>query len=187
MSTQRWMVVCLLAAMAGGLGGCATYVNVPAQSGDVAQNDPNYETVTQVEATAVLAALQEQPVPGVLTLDLPAGSRPQTYQTVLKGLPENVTAEKAEGRKIVSVRQVRVRGWYAQADVVHPGVRPDDPPHLVTVSLRWEWFKGWQPQGVKQWRIPVDDALKQSQLESEQQINPNAPQPNKEATNPNPN
>ena len=185
MSTQRWMVVCLAAMAACGPGGCATYVNVPAQSGDVAQNDPNYETVTQVEATAVMAVLQDKPVPGLVTLDLPAGTRPEGYQTVIKGLPEGVTAEKAEGRPVVSVRQVRVRGWYAQADVVHPGTRADDPPHLVTVSMRWEWFKGWQPQHLKHWRIPVDDALKQSRVEAEHEINPNAPEPNKEAGNPN--
>ena len=195
MMTRRYLPAWLLALLCLTLTSCSTYVNIPAQTGDVAQNNPNVTDVVTVQAVALRAVYDDRPPPGKFQVVLPTGSTPQTYQRVIAALGDQATwthpgtktdIDVTDGDKqptdadaraalqklpTLAVRQVLIRGWYATVDIARPVnlAQPESPAELVTANLRWFFFDGWYVQGpVRVWRIPVEDALKRSRAETEQ-------------------
>lgn len=159
---------------------CSTYVNIPPQTGDVAGNDPNVVDVVTVQAKALKAVIEDRPSKVPYRFMLPPGSNSQSYRQAQEELgdlavhgltlPDNSAGEA--GAKVnppAEVRQVMVRGWTAQIDIV----RPSDPNvagstlQLVTVYLKWQFVDGWHVQRMHAWHIPVDAALNKSRLEAE--------------------
>lgn len=64
-------------------------------------------------------------------------------------------------RPVVDVRQVRIRGWTAQIDVVRPldGDQPQGVHQVVTAYLKWDPVSHWQAEQIRAWRTSVDTAL----------------------------
>lgn len=147
--------------------GCATYVNIPPHPGDLAAHDPNLETVQQVCRAALQAVLEDQPIEGPYQFVLPAGSSPVTYEKTAVALGHQARW-KVEGTEtdlpVLEVRQVRIRGWVAQADVIRP-LNPQDPKgpqQMVTVDLQWDAGRGWYARRLYLWRLSVEQALQES-------------------------
>jgi len=165
--------------------GCSTYVNIPPQTGDVAGNDPNVLDVVTVQAMAIRAVIEDRPSKRKYVFMLPPGSNTTSYRQVEEelgdlathglSLPDANSANSAnvEGQAVkpppVEVRQVMIRGWTSQIDII----RPSDPNtsgtplQLVTVYLKWQFFDGWTVQRMHAWHIPVDAALNRSRLEAD--------------------
>ncbi len=159
--------------------GCSTYVNIPPQTGDVAGNDPNVVDVVSVQAKAIRAVIEERPSATKYRFILPPGSNTRSYAQVQEELgdlavhgillPNNATAEAGVMHPPAEVRQVMVRGWTAQVDVVRPS-DPNTPGsvlQLVTVYLKWGFVDGWYVLRQHAWHIPVDAAIQRSRQEAD--------------------
>ena len=147
--------------------GCASYVNIPPQTGDIALHDPNLATVAQIEAKAIRGMLTEDQIGRPFQISLPERTSSAQYSKVTMRLGEHAFAADENPQSSLpqlSVRQVRVRGWYAQVDVIRPTSfrQPDGPQQLATVWLRWYPFAGWQYQRMHLWSIGVIEALSES-------------------------
>ncbi len=160
--------LCLL-TVSGALmfGGCASYVNIPPQVGDLALHSPNHPTVALVEAEAIRGLVLEQPPDLPYQVSLPPKTSSSSYETVLKHLGENAQWPEEgpqAGVPVLEVRQLRLRGWYAQVDVLRPSSfnQPDGPTQLTTVWLKWYPFAGWRFQRAHVWSLGVDEALSES-------------------------
>ena len=144
--------------------GCVSYVNIPRQVGDFAIHDPNLRSVRQVEAKAIQTVLAEQPVETQVQIILPKGTKPACYDALVKQLGANTTwfdMGPQPGALVIQVRQVRIRGWRAEVDLIRPShfQMPPGPHQLTTVSLKWDPGAGWQSQHVQLWSIGVREAL----------------------------
>ena len=151
-------------AVLAALAGCAAYVNVPDQGGDIAMHNPNLPTVGEVEAESLRAVLMTRPINRQFQVVLPPGTRPAQYVAVTSQLGEQATwSFKAppEEMPTVWVRQVRIRGGSAEVDVVVPDdpSRPTGPFKLMTARLKWSAFGGWRTHRVRSWRTGVRDTL----------------------------
>jgi hypothetical protein len=180
--THYGALVLLVLFAAACLGGCATYVNIPPQVGDVAQHDPNLETVLKVELQALRALEEDRPPAKTYRVVLPPGTSTQSYDAIVPQVSTlaiwtgAVAATQpasggggTEDGGTVEIRQVRIRGGFAQADIVRPAdaAQPNGPQQLATVSLKWDMIVGWHVNRVRIWRIGVDDALVHSIREAE--------------------
>jgi hypothetical protein len=154
------MLLLAVAMMAGGCG--AMYVNIPRQPGDVASHDVDDPSVRAVSAEALRAAIADRRVSQVNVI-LPAGMQPASVEQVLDRVGKEAPWQahhNAPELPSFEVRQVRVRGWRAQVDVIRPASA--DHRELVTVHLRRYPVGGWAATQLYLWRIPVDEALRES-------------------------
>ena len=139
---------------------CQTYVNIPKQSGDTANHNPNGKTVRKVMVQAIKAALIDGGITGPVQIMLPAKAKSTTYIYVALQvgdqaiLPDDDSMTAVEG--VVFAKNVRIRGHLGEVDVIRP--YGDGIDQLVTVSLKWKAMGGWQATGVRVWRgVPIDD------------------------------
>ncbi|MCX5659526.1 MAG: hypothetical protein NTW19_07355 [Planctomycetota bacterium] len=161
---------------AASLGGCATYVNIPAIGGDgVAAHDTNWNYVADAMAAATNAVVADHPINKPFIVLLPKGSTVMTYNRVLPQLGEHATwlgpeltgaaTAPAKGAKsdaevivpppavmpvdrpVLDVNQVRIRGWTAQIDIVRP-FDYDQPEGVKQVVTA---YMKWDP--VSHWQI----------------------------------
>ena len=160
---------------------CSTYVNIPPQTGDVAGNDPNVVDVVTVQAMAIKAVIEDRPSKVPYRFSLPPGSNTQSYRQAQEELGDlaihglklpDANAAGNTGTAVnppAEVRQVMVRGWTAQIDVVCPSDPnvPGSTLQLVTVYLKWQFVDGWRVQRMHAWHIPVDAALNKSRLQAD--------------------
>ena len=160
MTKPRFSLLLTIACLAFVLGGCQgpSYVNIPAESGDVAFNSPNGRTARVVAAKAIDYVIMETPLEGTVQLTMPAGTDSLTYEavSVLLATGQVTKATGEEGAATIRVTNVRVRGYNAEVDAVR--ARADGPEQLVTVTLGWYTFDGWKAERIRAWRIPVAGA-----------------------------
>ena len=151
-------------ALAGWLGvwliGCTTYVNIPAQPGDVASHNLDDTTVQEVVAGSLRALVSDRSIRGSVAIVLPDGSRTRLFIRDATDINDLIHAWPTAGDQpdessgpVLEVKQVRVRGWSAGVDVL----MRDDPgqlhtrDQLVTVDLRWHALHGWTPERTRLW------------------------------------
>lgn len=167
--TSRHLSIMLAAAVATstlfGVVACQQYVNIPAQTGDVASANTNGSQVRRLLGESLRGLRSEALREGKYQVILPNGSTPQTYEDVMAIAGENFTWADAKGSGNVvdqlEVRSVRIRGLNASVDVIRSS-QPGDmnaPRQLVTVYLRNYVVGGWGTQRVRVWRMSVADAL----------------------------
>ena len=109
---------------------------------------------------------------GAVEVVLPQGSNVDTYTFVVPKAGKSATSasvlaaatQKSGGLPVLEVRRLRIRGWVAQVDIVRPfsASDPDGLKQLATADLKWSPIDGWHAEGVRIWRISVDQALKQA-------------------------
>ncbi|MEX2214417.1 MAG: hypothetical protein WD768_09835 [Phycisphaeraceae bacterium] len=163
------------------LTGCTTYVNIPGQTGDVASSNPNNKKIAIIEARALKMVIAESK-PAKYVFALPAGTNAESYALVQEELGDLATStppgpvapppvEGAGGVPTLEVRQITVRGWYAQVDVVKPSDPANlaAPRQLVTAYLKYAPFDGWYAQEVRTWQFPVDEALQKSRAQGNEE------------------
>lgn len=138
------------------IGGCARYVNIPAQPGDIARHDPNLTKVGEVMKEAVAAAARERPIRGDFLVVLPEGTADATYQQVIRDLPgAQAASEPNQKLPTLTVKRVLLRGPDAEIDVV----RQADTTQLITVYLHKYAFGPWRVQRVRPWSVDPEQAL----------------------------
>jgi len=169
---MRYAIVFILSLSAFfTLAGCTTYSNVPAQPGDLARNDPNDEPIRAIMASALEAVAADQPMDQVAIV-LPAGTLPANYDWIVPKVSKGAmwSAEPVDAAiPVLEVRQVRLRGWRAQVDVIRPASVGDmNHRELVTVYLKSYPVGGWAVQNLRVWRGSLEDALRESaQMETD--------------------
>lgn len=142
--------------MLGACGTAPTYINIPAQPGDMARHDPNSTIIRRVVTLAGQAIIQQTPITGPVIVTLPTGTTRMTYAAVLPEIGDlalDPDFKEAEIDTFLAVSAVRLRGDRGQIDLVR--TLPGQPPQLVTVSLRWMPISGWHSEQVRTWRGPV--------------------------------
>ena len=145
--------------------GCTVYVNIPANAGDVALHDANWETVQDVEIVAVRAAIAEHKFEGPFQVVLAPGSTPATYDRVLPKISQAAQWSKdgpREDAPVIEVREIHIRGSHAQVDVTRP-FDPADPKsftQLVSMEMSWDEITEWRADRVTAWRMNADKALR---------------------------
>ncbi len=132
------------------------YVNIPAQPGDVAANDPDAGNVRKIETQALQAVLADDPQPTPVLIRLPKGTDTLTYAAVASQLGDDVVmpTDDAEPASTLTVEQVRIRGWDAEVDALKPvsgNIR-----RLVTVYLKHRPMSDWTVKRLRTWRGPVE-------------------------------
>lgn len=158
--------------LCAGLIGCTTYSNIPAQEGDVARNSPNDEAVRDVMVASLAAVATDGNFTQPFEVQLPAGATLETYKFVVPKVSTSATSalmqttetQPAGSLPVLEVRRLRIRGWVAQVDIVRP-FSASDPAglkQLVTVDLKWAPISEWHVEGVRVWRISVDQALREA-------------------------
>ena len=152
----------LMAGLAGSLVGCATYVNIPPQPGDMAWHDPNHPTVQMVVSEALQAVAAHQQKEGRIAILLPDGTLAKNYsktasqirnETVWPGNPQR------SEQPLLQVKAIRIRGTKAAVDVIHNAnpQAPDTKDQLITVDLAWDVVEGWSAQRLKLWRTDAQN------------------------------
>lgn len=144
------------------LTGCTTWVNIPAQRGDMASHDPNNSTVRKVVAAALKHVIVEGVAASPYAIELPRHTRASTYQKVLAALPVGgmPLPEVTDAHvPVFRVKQIQVRALSAQVDLIPPPV--EGSAQLMTVYLKGD-MHGWYATRSHLWRMPVIDALRMS-------------------------
>jgi len=152
------------------LSGCSTYVNIPPQTGDVAQHNPNTDTVEEISIIAARAVLADNPIKGPFRVVLPKGTLQETYERAVPRISADAVGSAAttqpfeQAGPVIDVRQIRIRGWRASVDVIRPisPANPDAGQQVVTVDLKHDVIAGWGVESMRTWRTSVDKALLQS-------------------------
>jgi hypothetical protein len=154
--------IALLASLSVGLllGGCAPYVNIPHQPGDLASHNPNNASVQRVTRIALDYTLMRYPPRDIYMVALPPGSNMETYRFVLKDLPDGggIIGQGMGDEPVYEVATVYIRGADAQVDIIPPAIGTGQP-RLFTVYLDYTWT-GWRVERARQWNIPVEQALR---------------------------
>ena len=145
------------------VAGCAHYVNIPAQKGDLAYHDPNAKIPRAVMLLALQKVLELRPIEDSFQVVLPVGAVPATYAHILPRISERAMWS-SDGRTkdlpLVCVTQVHVRGTRADVDVALPIFAGDAPAvaQITTVHLRYEPMSKWYVVRVREWRHSAERA-----------------------------
>ncbi len=143
--------------------GCSSYVNIPAQPGDLASHNPNMGSVQQVITEALDAVLKQNPIDNKFALLLPEETTAKTYAAVVSKLDKNASWPGNKSRNeisVIEVRKILIRGVEARVDIIQP-IDPANPAieQVVSAKLQWHPFKGWVTQRLHKWRLSLEDAM----------------------------
>ena len=162
--SRRWTATRAAAwAVAGGLGalmamGCAPYVNIPPQRGDVARNDIDAGAIRTITIPAVRAVVEQRPPAGPYVVSLIEADENLTYPEILPEIGPNALAPFDDARPpdapVYEVTGIRIRGLSGEVDVVAPG--DYGGRQLLTVYLRNPPFSPWTVERLRVWRGPVE-------------------------------
>ena len=132
-----------------------TYINVPAQDGDLARHNPNSAAVRELCSVALNAILDEQPVDGDVKIMLPEGSSILSYEIVLPTVSDRALAHDHDAQQLpaetLAVRAVRARGTKAQVDIAR-----SDRTGLSTVYLHYSPVSSWRADRIHHWGLIED-------------------------------
>jgi hypothetical protein len=156
------MRVVAMLVLSAAVSGCAAYVNIPEQPGDIAGDSANGRNVRAVSVAALRHVLNYQPPNGNYAVALPAGASDTTYQWVLDRMPPTALrhdSPAAAGLAVYEVAAIYIRGTDAQVDVVFP--TRSGEKRLMTV---WQdvAVDGWFVTRDRLWEIPAEEALQSS-------------------------
>ena len=158
MTTMRKSTIIM--AWAACLAGCAQYVNIPPQKGDMAYHDPNSKHCRQVMLAALQRVVELRPINESFQIMLPVGTVPATYGLILPQVSEQAMWS-SDGRTkdipVVAVTQVRIRGRRAEVDVARPAYSGEAPgvAQITTAYLQYQALaktSNWYVTRVREWR-----------------------------------
>ena len=153
----------LFLAMLVAVGACGPmpWVNIPAQQGDVAINNPNYNTALTVAAHAIRAAERRNPIDEPYIVLLPEGTNAESYAKVLRRLGHERARPAWEGHEegmpVVEVARIEIRARNARAEVLMPDMieMPEGPRKQVTVRMKRPALSDWRVDWVRTWEFAV--------------------------------
>ncbi|MFG0251343.1 MAG: hypothetical protein ACF8NJ_00550, partial [Phycisphaerales bacterium JB038] len=144
------LAIVLVTLLAAGLGGCASYVNIPPQPGDTAIHKPDMIPVPELMTDALMWATARYPVEPPYAVNLPADTPRVTYSNVVeRGTRGRGIAMSPEVEHLPTyhIAEVRIRGTRAQVDIVLPA---GQGAAATTVTLR-STMSGWRMQDARSW------------------------------------
>ena len=153
----------LLFACTGLLAACqgpASYVNIPAEPGDVASHNVDRPVVRDVIVAAVRRVMEEREMDEPTAIFLPGDASVLSHQAVVDRVGEPAVSPHDEQMQYlheIRVQSVRIRPQAAEVDLVVPGL--GGAPQLVTAYLDWRPVDGWVVSRTRPWRVPVDQTL----------------------------
>lgn len=165
MEDHGWVIMKRIALtfVAAALVGCTsnTIVNIPPQVGDTAFHNPGSAGVKQIMLTALRAVLVDRPITQPFQVILPEKTPAKVYAELLPQLGQNAmwsSDGQTKGLPIVAVVQIRIRGLYAEVDMVRPQFPDQREPseQTVTASLKFTPIDGWYVKRLKEWRGDVN-------------------------------
>ena len=166
------------------LAGCSTYVNIPKQPGDVAENSPNTPTTSAVTAEALRATIENRPIGRTFEIVLFEDTHPDNARAIVPKVSRHAVwaADNDQGAlPTLQVHRLRVRDNNAWVDITRPAHanHPHSGDQLVTVHLRWSISGGWQATRIEPWRVDpatalLDQPLTYDQAHPERATNPSA-------------
>ncbi len=138
---------------------CTTYVNIPAQPGDLAAHDPNDPTVREVVSEALYAVTTHRSIDGPVAFIMPDGTASRHFVRGARhapdlsvGVSEAINVDEITGPSL-EVKQVKIRGWSASVDILYRvdprQLHTDD--QLATVELEWQTLQGWTARRTRFW------------------------------------
>ena len=153
--------------------GCATYVNIPGQIGDVASHNPNDRNVLAVEAQALRAFAESLQLNQPFMVRTLSDTESRRHLSMLSHVSEHASPEVIDRAPLIEVRQLYIRGLRARVDLVYSpaGTSTEEGAiavgyaasgtrsSVVTAYLKLDTFAGWQVTRIKTWRMDVDKAL----------------------------
>lgn len=146
--TRRMVSSAMLAAL-GALGGCVSYTNVPGPDNVVAYAGANNRQTVSVMSKALETMVAKHPVDGAFVVNLPVGTSPESYETIIGQLPEGATIPSEgmdQDQPTFHIGRVWIRASDAKVDVIYPFMRADGVRQEQNVTL---WLSG----GVRKWRV----------------------------------
>jgi len=152
----------VMLALAAALSGCASYVNIPADSEkDLAINAIDAPPTPGVISAALDHVLRDYPPPATpYGIRLPVEASDNTWHKTVRqrdgALPY---AELPEGQPVYDVRSIRIRGSDAWVDIVVPHAIDNRP--LIELRLKG-WVDGWRITSVRRWSASVIRARESS-------------------------
>lgn len=150
--TRKTVLFLLLLVASLHFGGCAAWTTYPPIPGALRVGHPELEPLPTIMAEAIRYSNErylelEEPV-----FNLPEGVSERAYDSVTRrlraGRPMHDPNEPA-----MHVREIRVRGTDAQADVIFP--REDGLYQLVTLYMKQRPVNRYEVQDTRLWRIYV--------------------------------
>ena len=150
-------------AMLVTIGACGPmpWVNIPAQQGDVAINNPNYNTALTVAAHAIRAAERRNSIDEPYIVLLPEGTSAESYAKVLRRLGHERARSAWEGHEegmpVVEVARIEIRARNARAEVLMPKSLedPQGPRMQATVRMKRPALSDWRTDWVRTWEFAV--------------------------------
>lgn len=133
--------------------GCSGWATYPPIEGATQLGHPKLEPVPTIMAEAVRYAHNRYVRTDEIIFNLPEGTPPEIYDSVILRLGGNARPLLEPGTPAVHVNAVRVRALEAQADVVYP--RPDGHYELVTLYMRQKFLHKYEIRDTRLWRIQV--------------------------------
>ena len=115
--------------------------------------------------------------PHSLRVVLPQGTLGNAYDAVVPQISPQAqwSNEPVKPDELVmECKQVAIRAWHAQVDVIRPfdAAKPDGPRQLVSVWLSHDAIAGWYVTRVRPWKIPLEEALVQSVRQADVNVKP---------------
>jgi len=145
----RMMGSAVMLTMLGGVSGCVSYTNVPGPDNVVAYAGANNRQTVSVMSKALETMVAKHPVDGAFVVNLPVGTSPESYETIIAEMPEGATIP-SEGMDqdlpTFHIGRVWIRASDAKVDVIYPFIRADGVRQEQNVTL---WLSG----GVRKWRV----------------------------------
>ncbi|MDA0803782.1 MAG: hypothetical protein O2819_08555 [Planctomycetota bacterium] len=135
------------------LPACSVYSNFPPDSADRFV-DPYFPPMPQVMATAIRFAHSEQAPNTPLIWNIPAGARYAVWEKAAQYLPAGAEPMTSVDQSVFSLRQIRINGGRAQADIVY---RSAGVWSMATVHLSKHGpMQVFRADYLQSWTIPVE-------------------------------
>jgi len=139
-------------ALAAALSGCASWSTFPPVAGGETLA-PGLAPAPDVMGLALAYAHSKTDPEAPLVYNLPPGVSPGTWKSVkLRTGVKDARPMQPGDREVWSIDQVRLRGGFAEVDVVY---LEKDVYQMVTVKLQSRPFEPYRPVYLQRWLVPV--------------------------------
>ncbi len=138
----------LSGVIAGSLGGCTSYTNVPSPDNALYGQDPNARQASAATLAGLRWTVRKHPVAGPYLINLPFGTSTETAERIAASLGPGATIPDGTGIDLPTyhVPRVWIRLSDAKVDVVYPVEGPDGVPFNRGVTT-------WLHAGVRPWKV----------------------------------
>jgi len=151
---QRIFSIALLLVMLAALPACTPWATYPkAEGGSVNLGGPGMEPIPTLETEAIRYAHGRWGGATEPVINLPPGTPSTVYDLVIKRLGKGRPMREA-GEPAFEVREIRVRGFDAEVDLVYPGA--EGFHQLATVNFKRDALGHFTATDARIWRVHAE-------------------------------